>query len=103
MQATNVINYWGVSNKQGLEYILAHDSDSVIIVCSACISGDFNELILTPDQRARIRFSDCDSTSDYFMTNYRWHPGEYDFPESRKFYSVKVLDSSILTIFRIKQ
>ena len=71
------LDYWGLSNKQALEYILKNDSKNVIRVGSAGpISIENSKQILSPLEKKRILISK-NSKSDYIIDNYiNWY-GKY--------------------------
>ena len=96
------LDYWGLSYRQGLEYILANDPNPEIHVNHANPSGDYNLQILKPEQRSRILLEKFGPEADYFITNYRWHPQDYDIDSSKIYYSVKISNSSVLTVFKLK-
>jgi hypothetical protein len=71
------MDYWGVGYKQGLEYVLAHDTASKIPVSMQNLPGEMNYKFLPAEQRKRIKLSPV-KEARYFLTNYRWHPQPYD-------------------------
>ena len=92
------LEYWGCSYKQGLEYLLSSvPAGPININCETPELLNNNKLILRPDDRARVNYVPAEA-SDYFITNYRSHP--YDFPGSKTEYSVTVLNSTILSVFK---
>lgn len=115
------LDYWGTSFKQGLEYILKNDASAKINVQVSDAPGLFNYLILKPEDRTRLHFWDdgslytqthsnglmipytnsLDSVS-YFITIYRYHHNDYPYNPSQVYYSIKVLNNSILTVFKLK-
>ncbi len=94
------LEYWGISMKQGLDYLCENDSSKTIKVC-ATYKGplDNNLLMLPPDQRKRFVWSSEALQGDYFLTNFRLHPDDY--PSTNIAYDIKVLNSSILCIYAI--
>jgi len=95
------MDYWGCSFKQALEHILEADPRPHINVCSN-LSAYFekNILILREEDRSRLTFTPPEK-ADYFITNYRGHPDDY--PGANVEYTITVLNSSILQIFRMKK
>ena len=71
------LDYWGLSNKQALEYILKNDNKNVIKIGSASpISIENSKQILSTLERDRIVISK-NSKSDYIIDNYvNWY-GKY--------------------------
>jgi hypothetical protein len=93
------MDYWGTAYKDGLEYILAHDDRPVIRVY--CWVGPIlgNIDILEKAARKRIVVVHADEQPDYFITNFRNHPQEYDYPHN--FYELKVLNSTIFRTYKL--
>lgn len=96
------MDYWGLTFREGLEYILAHDNDLVIPVTFAGGSED-NTLILTPEMKKRFSVlgeADIDSAK-YVLSNYRWQ--QYDnMPWDNEFYSVKIDGVKVMTVFKMR-
>ena len=57
----------------------------------------FNSQLLSEKDRNRIEILPADS-ADYFITNYRWHPADY--PYEHIDYSISVLNSTILCVYK---
>jgi hypothetical protein len=97
------VDHWGLTYKQGLEYILAHDTASRIGISAQNIPCDLNVRMLTPSQRRRIRMTVI-GDSDYFLTNFRWHPARYTEKElaGREWHAITVQGKTALMIFRLK-
>jgi hypothetical protein len=72
-------DYWGLSFRQGLAWVLRHDSRPLIVVRTNLGATDvFNSYLLPPADRARLvvrRYRD--EPADYFITTYRFHPQPY--------------------------
>jgi hypothetical protein len=95
------LDYWGLSYRQALEYILKTDSDKIIPVSAGLnnwplIRNNLN--ILPPKDRKRFKEVPLQDAK-YFITNYLQHPYEYPLPE---FASIKVGNAKILGIYRLK-
>lgn len=70
-------DYWGLSNRYGLEWILRHDPAPVIAVSGAQVSSLYvNWLVLPPAERERLRIVH-DQSARYYLSGYRWHPQSY--------------------------
>lgn len=93
------LDYWGLSYRQGLEYILSQDPRPAIKVVTLRPAGYLNSHILEPRQRARLQYVSADK-ADYFLTEYRWKPEGY--PDLEEFHSITVEGEKILTIYRLK-
>ena len=73
------MDYWGVSYKQGLEYLLTHkQSKEKIKVAFQNVPGNANYDFLCPAQKEQILVSDI-SQAEYFLTNYR----DFDYAPPR--------------------
>ena len=94
------LDYWGCAYKQGYEYILAHDTSSVIRVWQSLDPVKTNRRILPKAGRDRIRMVAEDEQPTYFITNFRLHPGDY--PYTHIVYEIKVLNSTILRVYKIR-
>jgi len=94
------LDYWGLSYKQGLEYILANDPFDIIDVAVANRPGRINAHILPAEQAARLHFVVDSETADYFLTNYRYHPEPYEYPD--EIFSIEIGNASILSVFRLQ-
>lgn len=94
------LDYWGLSYKQALDHILEVDNRKDINVCSNLSAYiENNTLGLREEDRKKIHFTPPDQ-ADYFITNYRGHPEDY--PGVNVDYSITVLNSDILQVFRLK-
>jgi tetratricopeptide (TPR) repeat protein len=92
------LDYWGVSFKQGMDYLLAKYPGKVIrIYCENRVFYDNNIMLLPEEERGRIQLADPEN-ADFFITNFRNHA--YDYPANTVEYSIKVLNSTILCIYR---
>ena len=90
------MEYWGCSYKQALDHLLAGQHSGTI-----SIEWDMNPLqnnIMMLPKRDRDRIARIDHGGDYRITNFRLHPD--DFPYSNVVYSVKVLNSTIVCVYK---
>jgi hypothetical protein len=94
------LDYWGLSYRKGLEYILAHDARQIIFYASQDAPGKTNLLILPPDERMRLVYTADIKQAEYFVTNYLDHPGNYPYPH--EVYSLYVADAKLLSVFRLR-
>ena len=94
------LDYWGLSYREGLEYILRADSSDTILVYGDTPVGVRSAAILGGDGERRLRFVQDPSEADYFLGNYRWHPEEYTLGE--EIYAVKVGNAKILSVRKLK-
>ena len=72
-------DYWGLSYRYGLEWLLQHDPSPVVAVTGPQpLVIYINSLILKPEQRRRLRVVlDRSQPARYYLTAYRWHPQPY--------------------------
>jgi hypothetical protein len=70
-------DYWGLSYRYGLEWLLSHDPSPVITVTGPQASAIYvNQFILSPAQQKRIKLTN-NGQARYYLTAYRWHPQPY--------------------------
>ncbi|MEO5818704.1 MAG: hypothetical protein ABIT20_25775 [Gemmatimonadaceae bacterium] len=91
------LDYWGLSYRQTLEYIVRTDSSRRIRVFPFTYPGRVNAALLPPRDRARIDLVFSPADADYVTTTYRSHPEGY--PQSQEVYSVKVGNAAIASVF----
>jgi hypothetical protein len=72
-------DYWGLSFRQGLEWVLRHDARPLIRVrTNVAAAAILNRSLLPPAYRARLVIQQYpDGPAEYFMTSYRFHPQPY--------------------------
>jgi hypothetical protein len=72
-------DYWGLSFRHGLEWVLRHDARAVIRVRTNLPATDImNSHLLPPADRARLVIQRYpNGPAEYFMTTYRYHPQPY--------------------------
>jgi len=93
------LDYWGCSDKQGLEFILEHDTSSVIRVCPPDQPVINNVFFLGDAVSKRFKIVGPEDHPDYFITNFRGHPDDYNY--SKIFCEKKVLNSTILAVYKM--
>jgi len=106
LSGTNVKNnfeldYWGLSYRKALEYILKNDTSQFIKVYVANDPEEINPCILTPNDRERIKYVEEPEDAKYFLSNYRWHKGDY--PYRNEFYSIKINREKIMVVYKLKE
>ncbi|MBN3040683.1 MAG: glycosyltransferase family 39 protein [Candidatus Omnitrophica bacterium] len=94
------LDYWGLSYRRALEYILAHDGREKIQVYAANIAGEDNGFILPDKERMRIIFAPSSFFADYFIGNFRWNKEDYYAKDD--FYSIKVGNAKIMVVYKLK-
>ncbi|WP_324673709.1 hypothetical protein [Hymenobacter sp. GOD-10R] len=94
-------DYWGLSYRQGLEWILAHDTAQQVNVSVVWPTPLYNNsLILSPAQRARLRYVPRTAPGcHYFLTAYRWHPQSYLDSLGPEVHTIRAGQLKVLSIF----
>ena len=95
------MDYFGVSYRQSLEYILKHDKSDTINIAIENYPGYGNNMILPEKERNRFNYVEL-KDAKYFITNYRGHPQDYTEFAPYKWYSIKVLNNTINTIYKLR-
>ena len=94
------MDYWGLSYYKGIKYVIQNDSSNVITICFANAAGMNNLLLLSNTERARIHITKHPKDADYFITNYRYHPNDYEY--KNEVFKVERDQNRILSVFKIK-
>jgi hypothetical protein len=95
------MDYWGLSYKQALDYILATDpSPEIPIMIENSPGKSYIRYMLHPDTASRFKIVNTIGEANYFVTNFRGHPDDYDFPD--KYFSINVRGSEIMVVYRLK-
>jgi hypothetical protein len=93
-------DYWGLSYKQGIDYILSHDSSRKIDLYVADFPGEeYINYMLPQEPKPRV-FLRSPKNSDYFITVFRYHPEDYTTGE--EYYSVSVRGVKIMAVYKLK-
>jgi hypothetical protein len=99
-------DYWGLSYRQGLEWILAHDPSPKLTY-----SGDpwmlyCGTLLLPENQKKRLQYSWNANGPEvrYFLTTYHQHNYPHSYPDSvglgREVHTIRVEGLPILSVYR---
>jgi len=99
------IDYWGIANKSALQYILDHDSRTLISVTTDSATPLGLSLMMTdPMQAPRMNLVDNNNTADYIVTNYRMiGTSEEKYLDTHIiFHQIKVMNEVVLTIYKLK-
>jgi hypothetical protein len=92
-------DYWGLSYRKGLEYILSRDSSRLIKIC-ADDAGQNNAGILPVKERSRLVFTEKPEGTDYFLGNFRGQKGGYHY--GKEYYSIKAGNIEILAVYLMR-
>lgn len=95
------MDYWGVSFKQGLDFLVRYDSSREITINNLFIARAIaqNVVWLKGADRLRIRFVEEEEQPRYLMTDFRFHPVNYPYPV---IYEQKVQGSVIMAIYKMR-
>jgi len=94
------LDYWGLSYRQALEYIIENDKDKEITIYVPNEPGEINSYLLEKEERERLVYVDDLNKAKYFLTNYRWQDQEYPYEE---IYSIKVNQAKIMGVYRVNE
>lgn len=97
------LDYWGLSYKQAIDYILTHEPRKVIPITVADSAGlDYIYSALPPVQSSRlVVLADQDNGADYFIGDYLFHPKDY-YPSSLEYFSVYVRGIKIIVAYKLR-
>ena len=93
------MEYWGISYRQGLDYILEQNPVGQITLKIANSPGRLNSKLFSQDDRERLIFVANIEDADYYMTNYRFHPEDYPYQD--EVFSIRIRNDTIFSVFRI--
>jgi hypothetical protein len=94
------LDYWGLSYRSALEYILANDtSDNINIYVSFTPSGELNAYIIEKTERNRLNYVYDINQADYSLDNYRYNLN----PDvcHNIFYTIKVQNNDIMKVCKL--
>ena len=95
------LDYWGLSYKQGIDFILANDPSKSIKIFVADRPGhDYINSGLTSENKARLIAVNDPADANYFVSVFRWHPEDYQYTD--EFYSVSVRGTKIMVVYRLR-
>jgi len=92
------LDYWGVSFTKALEYIVTHDSGSLIKIYVPYHTQGFDGMLSEKD-RKRLEFVDHINQAKYFLGDYLWHNKEY--PYMNECYAVRVDGEAIAVVYKL--
>lgn len=96
------LDYWGLSYRDALEYIVQNDQSEKISLVVANNPGNSNSLMLNEADKNRLVYLSDDKieNADYFITNYRWHPSPY--PYENEIFTITLDSAKIISVFKLK-
>jgi hypothetical protein len=92
------LDYYGVSSKQALEYILKNDPSVKLNIYAQEYPQRLNIMYLPIDQRSRINQVGLEY-ADYSICQYRFHRDDYNLKD--EVFSVMVGNASIMSVFKL--
>jgi hypothetical protein len=94
------LDYWGLSYRKALEYIVSIDNEKVINIHVEDAIGKRNASLLDESQRERLQFVETPEEAKYYLT----HNTDEDeiCPGNEEFYSVKVHGSKIMVVCKLR-
>ena len=95
------LDYWGLSYKQAIDFILTNDPSQNIKIFVANPPGqDYINGGLTGAQKSRLIIADDPGNADYFVSEFRWHPEDYPYMD--EFYSINIRGTKIMVVYRLR-
>lgn len=92
-------DYWGSSYKQALTYIMKTDKRDVVKIATPWEPIDLNISFLEEYDKARVQSVGVED-AEYFLTNFRYHPQDYNYPTV--YYEAKVQNSTVVRVYKLK-
>ncbi len=99
------MDYWGLSNRQALEYILEQDKrPEVRVWAGSAMQLDRGLLLMEKEERGRVLIVTDKNIADYIITNYRLNFTDYGsgIHNSSLFYQLKIDGQAILSVFKLR-
>jgi hypothetical protein len=99
------VDYWGLANRQALEYIARHDERPLIkVFAGSDMDLNIASVILEPATRIRLVTVRSLADADYVLTNYRANPTDYGSGSMpfTPFYEIWIGDEVIESVFKRK-
>jgi len=90
-------DYWGLSYRQGLEYIVKNDKRPIIKVSANSNEAMLNNELLLEEQDARRLMAVSPQQADYFLTGFRWDLEQYE--NANEIFKITAYNMKIMSIF----
>jgi len=94
------LDYWGLSYRKALEFILNGDDRKMIRIFSANSPGISNSFLIAEKDRKRLKYVKNIKEADYFVSNYRGHIEDY--PYTNELFSIKIENAKIMSAFKLR-
>lgn len=93
------LDYWGLSYKQSIDFILSNDHRQIINIFVANSPGEsYINNGLPPEMRSRLRIVKDPGDADYFVSNFRSHPEDYHYGD--EYYSIEIKGTKIMVVYK---
>lgn len=99
----NSLDYWGLSYRTALEYILKHDDRDRINIFVVNPPGVDNSKILKASEKRRLHYVGRFKDPDYFIGNYRSTKMRYTYPDQKEYFSVKLNGQNIVVVYKLRE
>jgi hypothetical protein len=93
------LDYWGLSYRQALEYILKIDKAPLISFCAHTRPGIVNADILPAEDRQRLHYIKEATAAKYYLTDLRWDTFPYSPEEIVR--EIRVDGAKIMMVVRV--
>ncbi|MDD5645096.1 MAG: glycosyltransferase family 39 protein [bacterium] len=91
-------DYWGLSCRQGLEYLIKNGGEGKIIIYAADWPGKFNAYILKTENVKRLHYTENPEEADYIITNNTADIENY--PAFKECFSINIRCGKILSVLK---
>lgn len=95
------LDYWGLSYRQALEFIIANDSSEFINIKVDESPGVINSMMLPLKDRKKIRYVENMEDAKYYATFFRWDTKDY--LGEKEIYSVDVNNEKIMAVYYLEK
>lgn len=96
------LDYWGLSFREGIEYVLAHDHRPVLVLHPTSSPGYSSVLALSAEEQSSLRYTADDSKANYVLDNFRQHNYQATYPPEKKVKDITVDGITVLSIYRLR-
>jgi hypothetical protein len=93
------LDYWGLSYKQALEFLLRTDKSARIKYTANNLPGRLNVEMMPDEAQKRLQPVPL-SQATYFLTEYRVNPRPYPYPN--EVYTIRVDGMKIMSVFKLR-
>jgi hypothetical protein len=94
------LDYWGLSYRDSLEYIVNNDKRPVIkLAANSIVPFENNTIMLKEQDVRRLELADLQQ-ADYFLTGSQWRPQNYWY--RNEIYTITVNGVKIMSVFKLR-